>query len=183
MKHYKTHKQGFTFIETLIAITVLLVAVVAPMSLAQDGVRAAKLAQDQIVAFYLAQEGVEVVRNMRDENRLAGATQLAGPLSSCIVDPDNSLDVGCTIDATQISGGTFDVDACPSGGCPPIRKDDERYTYRSGGSYIDTKYTREIRVWYTESPDTKDATVEVIVTWPFITSTRTYSLRANLLDW
>ena len=45
-------KQGFTFVETMVAISVLLIAVVAPMSLAQEGVVAAKLAQDQIVAFY-----------------------------------------------------------------------------------------------------------------------------------
>lgn len=180
---YRTHKAGFTFIETMIAIAVLLIAIVAPMSLAHQGVQAARLAQDEIVAFYLAQEGIEVVRNMRDENKLVGTTQLADALVPCIVDPNNPADLGCYIDATVISGGTFDVTACSAGGCPPIKKDDEKYSYETVGSFVDTKYTREIRTWYVADPDTKEAKVEVIVTWPFLSGTRTYTLQENLLDW
>ena len=176
-------KKGFTLIESLIAITVMLVAVVAPMSLAQDGITAARLAQDQIIAFYLAQEGVEVVRNMRDENKLAGGDQLDGPLQDCVVNPLNPAERGCVIDATRIVGTTFDVDPCTGGVCPPIRSNDEKYTYDSSAIYEDTKYTREIRVWYVENPDRKDAKVEVIVTWPFQQTTRTYTLRENLLQW
>lgn len=177
------NKKGFTLIESMIAITVLLVAVVAPMSLAYEGVRAAKLAQDEIVAFYLAQEGIEVVRNMRDENKLIGNTQLSGDLGACIVDPNISSDVGCYIDATLVSGGNFAVSSCPAGGCPNIRKDDEKYTYRTTSSFETTKYNREIRTWYTASPLTKEAKVEVIITWPFLDGTRTYTLRESLLDW
>lgn len=184
MKHYKTHKQGFTFIETLVAITILLIAIVAPMSLAQQGVSAARLAQDQIVAFYLAQEGVEVVRNMRDENKLSSNDQLAGSLASCIVNPLIPGDLGCYIDSTQVDGsGSFKVQVCSGSGCPPIRKNDEKYTYRNTSEFEDTKYIREIRVWYVNDPDRKDAKVEVIVTWPFIDSIRSYTLRENLLQW
>lgn len=167
----------------MIAIAVLLIAIVAPMSLAYQGVQAAKLAQDEIVAFYLAQEGIEVVRNMRDENKLQGATQLSGALADCIVDPSNPADLGCYIDATVISGGTFEVTACSAGGCPPIKKDDEKYSYETTGSFEDTKYTREVRVWYVNDPSTEEVKVEVVVTWPFLSGTRTYTLYENLLDW
>ncbi len=194
MKYFKkiiataqhTKKQGFTFIETLVAITVLLIAVVAPMSLSQEGIVAAKLAQDQIVAFYLAQEGVEVVRNMRDENRLSGDDQLDNSLASCVVDPDNAADVGCTVDATNVTSFSFAVVDCTSS-CPAIRKDDDFFTHRTSGAYVPTKYVREVRVWYVEDPSDvgsrKEAVVEVKVTWPFLNTSRTYTLRDNLLEW
>lgn len=189
MKHHitKIKKEGFTLIETMIAITVMLIAVVAPMSLAQDGITAARLAQDQIVAFYLAQEGVEVVRNMRDYNKLNSViapNQLDGPMADCIVDPLNPIELGCYIDATEPEGDYFKTEPCLTA-CPVIRSNTERYTYNTTDpSFVPTKYTREIRLWYVGGPtDTKDAKVEVTVTWPFQQSTRSYTLRENLLDW
>ena len=178
-------KQGFTLIETMIAITVMLIAVVAPMSLAQDGVTAARLAQDQIVAFYLAQEGVELVRNMRDYNKLNASfapNQLDGALADCVVDPLIPSERGCYIDATQTQGDYFKTDRCSASGCPLIRSNDESYTYKVTADFEDTKYTREIKTWYIGS-DTKEVRVEVTVTWPFRQSTRSYTLQSNLLAW
>lgn len=186
MKYYKTQKEGFTLIETMVAITILLIAVVAPMSLAQEGISAARLAQDQIVAFYLAQEGVELVRNMRDENKLKGLNQLAGPLVLCDIGTGGSGNTnGCYIDATVASGGSFKVTNCAASGCVNIKKNDEKYTYESG-DFIETKYKRTIKAWYVGASgptDKKEVKIEVEITWPFITSTRSYTLRENLLEW
>ena len=180
----QTTKEGFTLIETLIAITVMLIAVVAPMSLAQDGITAARLAQDQIVAFYLAQEGVEVTRNMRDYNKLNGFDQLAGPLESqCEVNPLVPAERGCIIDATESAGQYFVTTRCSSSGCPVIKSNSERYTYDNDPAFKNTKYTREIKVWYVEDPDKKDVKVRVTVTWPFLQGTRSYTLQENLLAW
>ena len=184
IKKHTQDKKGFTLIETLIAITVLLIAVVAPLTLAQDGITAARLAQDQIVAFYLAQEGVEVVRNMRDENKLSGVNQLSGALSDCIVNPDNPAERGCTIDATVTTGdGSFTTSVCPASGCPRIRSNDERYTYNTSSAFEDTKYTREIKVWYVDAPNTREAKVNVQIVWPFLGGEREYTLQSNLLQW
>lgn len=78
-------KKGFSIAETIIAIAILSVAVVAPMTLAQRGLNTARYAKDQITAFYLAQEAVEYVRNIRDNNYLSNGnvTWLAG-LDNCI---------------------------------------------------------------------------------------------------
>ena len=179
------NKDGFTLIETLIAITVMLIAVVAPMSLAQDGITAARLAQDQIVAFYLAQEGVEATRNMRDYNKLNGFDQLTGPLESeCEVDPTIPAERGCIIDATEQDGGGqyFATSRCV-GACPVIRSNEERYTHSNNAAFSNTKYTREIKVWYVQDPDRKDVKVRVTVTWPFQQGTRSYTLEENLLAW
>ena len=72
-----SESKGFTLIETMVAISILMVAIVAPMSLAAQSLSAAYYARDQITAFYLAQEGIEVVRSVRDTNIL----KIAGSLT------------------------------------------------------------------------------------------------------
>ncbi len=66
-------KKGFTLIETLVAITILLIAVVGPISLIGDALHKLYYAKDQMIAINLAQEGIEVVRQVRDTNMLNSA--------------------------------------------------------------------------------------------------------------
>lgn len=57
----------------MVAIAILLVAVVTPVSLIGDSLHNLYYARDQMVAINLAQEGIEAVRQKRDSNLLAGA--------------------------------------------------------------------------------------------------------------
>lgn len=67
--------RGFTLIETLVAISILVLALTGPLTIISQALRSAYYSRDQIVAFYLAQEAVEYIRNVRDENSLkTGAT-------------------------------------------------------------------------------------------------------------
>jgi type II secretory pathway pseudopilin PulG len=177
-------KFAFTFIETLVAISILLIALVAPMSLAQDGIRGARLAQDQIVAFYLAQEGLEMVRNIRDQNKLDGGDILED-LGGCVVDPNVPSQAGCLMD----SGDTnFGVTSCGSD-CGPIGF----YPYSGSGNtgvygygvagYIDTKFSRDIKVWYRNPPNRNEAVVEVTIDWELLGTPQTYTIRNTLKDW
>lgn len=61
---------GFTLIETMVAISMLSMSIVAPMSLAAHSLASAYYARDQVTAFYLAQEGIESIRSIRDANIL-----------------------------------------------------------------------------------------------------------------
>src|SRR5438046_1665614 len=63
-------KIGFTIIETLVAIAILLLAIVGPLSIASTSLNSAYYAKDQVTAFYLAQEGIEYMRFLRDTNSL-----------------------------------------------------------------------------------------------------------------
>lgn len=58
-------KSGFTLVEALVAITVLLMGVLGPLSLAANGIADGLFARNQITANYLAQEAMEVVINKR----------------------------------------------------------------------------------------------------------------------
>ncbi|MDE1975435.1 MAG: prepilin-type N-terminal cleavage/methylation domain-containing protein [Patescibacteria group bacterium] len=61
-------QKGFTIIETLVAITVLMIAVAGPLVVASKGLFGALASKDQMTASYLAQESMEVIKNMRDNN-------------------------------------------------------------------------------------------------------------------
>jgi type II secretory pathway pseudopilin PulG len=76
--------KGFTLIETLFAVLIFSASLIALMAIAGRGISATLMARDQGTASYLAQEGLEVVRNMRDTNTLGGGAWDAG-FSVCTV--------------------------------------------------------------------------------------------------
>ena len=63
-------KKGFTIIEVTVAVSILTMAVVGSFILVQQTLKAASLNESKLVAAYLAQEGIEIVRNIRDSNWL-----------------------------------------------------------------------------------------------------------------
>ena len=63
-------KNGFTIIEVMMAIFVLTVAVGGSYALIQQTLISASLNQQKLIAYYIAQEGIEIVRNIRDSNWL-----------------------------------------------------------------------------------------------------------------
>lgn len=64
------NKTGFTIIESLFAISILILSLTGPMAFSQSGLRASFVSRDQITAFYLAQDAIEFVKNWRDNNVL-----------------------------------------------------------------------------------------------------------------
>jgi len=67
-----SHKnnRAFTLIETIIAIGVLTIAMIAAIQLAASSNRLSSLLMQRFTAHHLAEEGVEIIRNMRDTNWL-----------------------------------------------------------------------------------------------------------------
>ncbi len=59
---------GFTLIEVMVAVTVLVVGLLAILGLLVFSIRAGETSFNRARAAYLAQEGIEVVRNLRDSN-------------------------------------------------------------------------------------------------------------------
>ncbi|MEK7564421.1 MAG: prepilin-type N-terminal cleavage/methylation domain-containing protein [Patescibacteria group bacterium] len=68
---------GFTLIETLIAISILTASILGLISISAKDTNNGNYAQRKVVATYLAQEGVEYIRNLRDAYVLndAGGSQ------------------------------------------------------------------------------------------------------------
>jgi len=66
----KTVCDGFTLVEMLIAVSLLLMVIVGPMTMAQKGIQNAYYANEQLTAVFLAQEAMEGIRALRDKNAL-----------------------------------------------------------------------------------------------------------------
>ncbi|MFA6520567.1 MAG: prepilin-type N-terminal cleavage/methylation domain-containing protein [Candidatus Paceibacterota bacterium] len=69
----KKNKGGFTLVETLVAISIFTVSILGLMSILSSGISSTTYAKNKMIAGYLAQEGIEYVRNMRDTAALTAA--------------------------------------------------------------------------------------------------------------
>jgi len=66
-------KKGFTLLETVIAIGILIIGTLIIYGATARILSQAQEEKTEFVASYLAQEGIEVVRNLRDINWVSGA--------------------------------------------------------------------------------------------------------------
>lgn len=96
---------GFTIIESLVAVAILLLALTGPMTLAERSLASAEVARQELTVLYLAQEGIEFIRNTRDSNFLVDKREkedwLNG-LSKCTLVNGCGVDLTATDEENQI---------------------------------------------------------------------------------
>jgi len=173
----------------MVAISLLTIAIVAPMSLTTRSLAAAYYARDQITAFHLAQEAVESVRHVRDHNVLLNALGTRTDLLSDIPATDGSP---FTVDTR-----TDAMNLCAGGTCPPLQTDGSFYGYYSnpptnpplsGSGWTNTLFTRTVRAAFLKNADGTDNTdevrVSVTVSWQTgAYQTRSFAISDNLYRW
>lgn len=175
----KKNIRGFSLVETLVSISILLLALTPALFAAYKSISYSAFSRDQIVAFYLAQEAIEFVRNTRDNNVLGGFAWLDG-LDACKA-PGN-----CVIDATAPVASQ--INSC-GGACPilyltlPVLPDNVRfYNQRDEGD--PTIFTREVQITEVGGmiPD-QEVIIDVIMRWKWRALDREFSTRTYLLNW
>lgn len=189
-KYRQAH--GFTLIETLVAVSLMVIAIVAPMSLVSQSLTTAYYARDQVAAYSLAQEGIETVRAVRDGNILSNA--LNGTSRNLL--EGIPIDTNFTADATV--DGEDGLDPCPLiEGCPLLQVDTTNTLYGYGGDgWNDTKFRRTINAKYvgptsinpddpvTPTVGRDEIRVTVTVTWETATGrTRSFKMYSNMYRW
>ena len=156
--------KGFTLIETLVAIAIMMLAIAGPLTIAHKAVQSALYAKDQITAYYLAQDAIEFVRSVRDNNLIATnagtVTDWLNGLSNCV------LPLSCMINT--ITGSTNN-----SG---PLFYDNGKYLYGSGST---SGFTRTINI---DTETTNNALVKVIVSWDTGSFTQTFMVQENMMN-
>lgn len=171
MKTMPRKVSGFTLVETLIAITVLLTAVAGPLTIASRGLISAHFARDQVTAFYLAQEATELIRNKRDNNALASVSWLSGLEEcigqSCLVNGTSDIDDPNTIETCSVS-------------CPVLREDAVSGLYGYDPSWDASRFIRTVRV--TEINPT-EANISVTISWSTGPLAKSFTINENILDW
>lgn len=189
LTHILKKTRGFTLIETLVAISLLTVAIVAPMSLAAQSLAAAYYARDQITAFFLAQEAIEAVRSVRDAQIL----EIAQNTGTEGVDLFGSVPLGdtpFTIDAGEVEADQA-IDTCDTT-CPPLQTNGDLYGYYdnpptnpppSDSGWQNSNFTRTVRAAYVDA-EQDEVRLTVTVTWKTgAFQERSFSISENLYRW
>jgi len=153
---------GFTLIETLVAISLVSVAIVAPMSLVSRSLASAFYARDQVTAYHLAQEGIEAVRAIRDGNILMLTLGQTLPCGEQNILCDIPRDQDFKVDA-RFSVPTQVAISC-GGACPVLQTDGVLYGYGSGLTE-NTRFTRTLRAEYVAGSGDNEIRVESTVSW------------------
>lgn len=185
-----TGQRGFTLIETLVAIFILTLAITATMTAAQAGLQSSLYARDQITAYYLAEEAMEYVRNIRDTNYqttfnaqtendpvCTWISNVGGP-SECKTIPAECIGGTCRIDVPNNV-----MEACSGETCRLKYDEAAGYTYASGAA---SKFIRKINIEPMAGPTSAPTEIMVTVTMEWKTGpfdVRTFKVRSSLLDW
>jgi type II secretory pathway pseudopilin PulG len=175
---------GFTVLETLVAISILVLSITATFTAAQSGLSSAIEAKDQVRAFYLAQEAVEMVRNKRDENSLVRigtpATSWLEGLAAGNLNDKCAFGNSCTVDAPV---NVFTSCGVVSLNCPNIDQDPTTGMYgyvANHAGWTSTGFNRKIILTQVSA---NEIIVTVTVTWNVGPLTRSVKVNEVLRDW
>ncbi len=159
----KIHKKekGFSIGEVMVAMFILLVGIVDAIFLTVRSVSGLHDSRDAVIATLLAQEGVELVRNVRDNN--VTQTNCGGGSERCTVFDQTygfpSI-TGATILICRIDYNTTGTESeftCDGSPAPELFLNPETGMYThdpGGGDYLDTELKRQIYVEYDTSDNT-----------------------------
>lgn len=163
-------QHGFTIVETLVALSIFSVAVIALISVTISGSSGSTYVKNKLTASYLAQEGIEMVRNLRDTASFIDSQNTwdlffgtptgvdvvtSGVIGNCVIPAGVTMaplsPAGCSIETNTETFAThpqYAVDIYPclgsTGGCRLV--DDGlffRYALTSSG---DDGFTRYITI-------------------------------------
>lgn len=166
IKNLKKNK-GFTLIEMMVAVFIFSVALAALMNISAKGLQAARYAQDEVRADYLALEGIEIVRNIRDQafiRRLdSGDWDSVFNSNGCLDHVDEGPENSCGFELDP------DVVLFPCNDCVVEFSNQTnvfaQFDGTSPGSFNETQYTRNIRIERVVG-GLDEVIVSVKVTWP-----------------
>ncbi len=200
---YLKSSPGFTLMEVMLSVSILSMGIVASFALIASSMAKFSSASNKIIASNLAQDGIERVRNVRDDNWLKGRTLASdGTGNSCAsgawdcdiegVNPSNETARFFCGDASrpsQVPSNPATVDACSSDKCQVFIYEKDitgEYCYsdnmggQSGYTYVKTNFYRLIRI--TRLNDYSNR-VAVTIKWIDRTGTHYFTAEEILYNW
>ncbi len=187
--NFVTRNSGFTLVETLVAISILMIAITGPLVISSQVLNYSYFARDQITAAYLAQDAIEYIRNVRDQNFLAN---LSNPGSKNWLAAGDTLTLvdlcgtnkKCKLDS-QVSSSISVCSSDPNIGCGVMQYNKEtgiyNYTSGIGGDIVDSKFTRDITL---NQITDNEIQIKATVSWNTgNVKNQSLTLTENLFNW
>ena len=159
----RNYLTGFTLLEVIFAIFVILVGVIGAYTVIQKAISHTYQSSLQLTAAYLAQEGIEIVRNIRDANWVQGETNWNDGLAGVV-----SEDWEADYTTTTFKGTVYDDCGVASGYNCHSYSASNYLKISNGGFYCynggdETPFTRKITI----TPDGDKLNVSVEVEWEY----------------
>lgn len=185
--------KGFSFLEAMIVISIIVIGILGINSLMVQNLRVQGINQYNLVASMLAQEGLEMVRNIRDENwvDISLGLMTIDNWANSIADADGigsfNTDGTYVIDYTNTNEKNN-----PPNDVPDSITDTETILYYQSNGFIGhipsarpTIYRRLITADYDHDgdPNTNDIKVTCTVRWSARGMTRDYVAETYFYDW
>ena len=169
------YKRAFTLVEALVALSILIVGIISGFILVTKALYNVTIIQDRLTASFLAQEGIELVRQIKDTNYLK-------TLSGTSTDWDNNLKTdGDYLISADINAETVillpwqdkSLYYHPSFGL---------YNYDNTGDATPTVFKRKINIIHVSSDEIR---VQIIMDWQSknIKFTRGIIAEDHLFNW
>jgi len=163
----KEKTKGFTLLEMLISLVVIAVGVLGVFSAISKYSQNTQTEKENLVASYLCQEGIEIVKNRRDTNWITGAAWNAG-LTNCAggCEADYGVDMTIDLPAWTDPGKFLYLEGAT-----------RSYKYLSSPTGADTKtqYLRRINI----ASGTDELDIVVSVYW----AGKTVSVEEKIYNW
>ncbi|MES3031744.1 MAG: type II secretion system protein, partial [Patescibacteria group bacterium] len=175
----KQNLGGFTLVETLVAISIFSVAIVGLMSVLASGISSTTSAKQKMIASYLAQEGIEYVRNMRDNYVLFqsnGWNSFRSELVSC--NPDGGE---CGFDSSLLSTDPDFIFGCSTPSDCKLYVDANTGGYDNDSSGAYSGFVRKI--WMEIIDQDNEVKIFSYVEWTQGSGTRRVTFSENLFNW
>ena len=184
-----TMQSGYSLVETIIAIGILMLAVVAPMTIAVKSIQSSQYVLEQNTATFLAQEPISIIEAMRDQAALIEFSKSGTHDFWAWTDllPASCTDgSGCNFDARNPNNlNVSDIKDCAvAEDCRLYYADtDERSAYRTDNSLggIASPYIRKL---YIQKDDTYSIHLTSVVEWQsnFLGQTQSVTLTSSLYN-
>ena len=170
-------QKGLTLIETLVAVFIFSMSLVSLMIISSRGIQSITVATQRATAQFLAQEGIEIIEAIRDDNFLdINSTSWLMNLNTCI---NGNL---CYISATDMYNApqnTPQPSVCP-GMCPTmVQGIAGQYGYDPGGD--PTPFVRSIRILV--DPSGEFARVQSVVEWERAGTPYSVQVTKHMMNW
>lgn len=177
MKNIYSKDKGFTLVETLVAVAILMIAIAGPLTIAQKSLMASIYAKDQVTASFLAQDAMEYVKNWRDSNISSFATWVNDTMSfQCGENRACNVDTTIPTSVQDVGNNGYNLYFSNDEGYRP----DDIFGISPSVSSKKSIFVRKIYVY--PDPNGYEATVRVIVEWKSGTVKNAVTMEEQIFD-
>jgi len=169
---------GFTLVETLVAISIFSLSILGLISVLSQGIADINYAKQRMVGEYLAQEGIEYVRNIRDtytiyhpQSGQDGWDDFKAKLAPCV-------GVTCGVDPLLPGSDAGSVFQCPPENCDLFLNNGAYNISIYGGA--NTGFRRRMQIVETTADEME---VYVSVNWAQGSGNKEVKFYETLFNW